>query len=135
MRWGRESRLTTTESDGEYRTSDSARTAILATPAARRRARENWVREIGMRETDGEEMGMRDAWRRCWATAHARGRHGRAVGAGPRDRCKVGRARQVEQARQGGLFLFLFLSLFFIYFIYHLNLTSSAKTTKRMHIQ
>jgi hypothetical protein len=40
MRWGRESRLTTTmtEFDGEYH---SARTALSATNAARRRAREN----------------------------------------------------------------------------------------------
>jgi hypothetical protein len=49
-------------------------------------------------------------------------------------RVQGGRAGQVEQAGQGGLFLFLFLSLFFIYFIYRLNLTSSTKTTKRVRI-
>jgi hypothetical protein len=67
------------------------------------------------------------------ASARASERAGRR--ARPRDGCRVDGAGQVEQAGRGGFLLFLFLSLLFIYFFYLLNLASSAKTTKRMHIQ
>jgi hypothetical protein len=58
--------------------------------------------------------------------------------AGPQDRCRVGRAGQVDwSSRPGGVgfsFSYFFLFSLFIFF-YHLNLASSAKTTKRMYIQ